>query len=270
VYDYIYRSSELEDICLYDWIQCYCRKKNKKTKSENSSIVDVDDILEESSDISFETITELDDISKAKSKNIFSFTKDHPLHDSHASYLVSNYEKRVPNFIGTNLPRCDQGDREYYCCTMLTLFKPWRRGFDLKSSAQATWDDVFNDHKFETHQLQLMKNFNIRYECLDARDDYRAQLKKGIDKSLLGSWETLQDEDGHEIESFPQNTYSDIIYDDMPVDSRTHGKNFLLWIKNMNMIKMILTDNGWTNPKKPLLSSVYDFFIPDRILSSHE
>ena len=38
----------------------------------------------------------------------------------------------------------------------------------------------------------------------------------------------------------------------------------------MNMIKMILTDNGWTNPKKSLLPLVYDFFIPDRILNSHE
>jgi len=270
VYDYIYRSSELEDICLYDWIQRYCRKKYKKTKSENSSIADVDNMLEESSDISFETMSELDDISKAQAKNIFYFMKDHPLHDSHASYLVSNYKKRVPNFIGANLPRCDQGDREYYCCTMLTLFKPWRRGLDLKSSVQGTWDDVFNDYKFETHQLQLMKNFNIRYECLDARDDYRAQLKKGIDKSLLGSWENLQGEDGHEIESFPRNAYSDIIYDDMPVGSETHGKNFLLRIKSMNMMKMILTDNGWTNPKKSLLSPIYDFFIPDRILSSHE
>ena len=44
-----------------------------------------------------------------------------------------------------------------------------------------------------------MKNFNICYECLDARDDYCAQLKKSIDKSLLGSWEALQDEDGHEM-----------------------------------------------------------------------
>ena len=56
----------------------------------------------------------------------------------------------------------------------------------------------------------------------------------------------------------------------MPLDSKTHGKNFLLQIKSMNMIKMILTDNGWTNPKKSLLSSVYDFFIPDHILNSHE
>ena len=38
----------------------------------------------------------------------------------------------------------------------------------------------------------------------------------------------------------------------------------------MNMIEMILTDNGWTNPKQSLLSSVYDFFIPDHILNSHK
>ena len=224
VYDYIYRSSELEDICLYNWIQCYCHEKNENKNFENSSIADVDDILKGSSDISVKTMTEIDNISGAKSKNIFSFRKDHPLHDSHVSYLVSNYEKRVPNFIGANLPRCDQGDWEYYCCTILTLFKPWRRGLDLKSSAQATWDDVFHDHKLETHQLQLMRNFDICYKCLDAHDDYCAQLKKGIDKSLLGSWETLQDKDGHEIESFPKNTYSDIIYDDMQVDLKTHGK----------------------------------------------
>ena len=232
--------------------------------------MDTDELLEVGSDISFDTATEVDDISKAKTKKVFSFMKDHPLHNSHTSYLVSNYEKRVSNFIDAILPRCDQGDQEYYCCTMLTLFKPWRRGFDLKNSPQATWDDIFNNHKFGTQQLQLMKNFNIRYECLDAHDDYHAQLKKGIDKSLLGSWEALQDEDRHEIESFHTNTYSNIVYDDIPVDSTMHGKNFLLCIKSMNMIKMILTDNRWINPKKSLLSSVYNVFKPDHILSSHE
>ena len=214
----------------------------KLKKPENCSNMDADDIVEVGSDVSFDTMTEVDDISEKKTKKVFYFTKNHPLHDSHASYLVSNYKKRVPNFIGANLPRCDQGDREYYCCTMLTLFKPWRRGFDLKNSTQATWDDIFNDHKFGTQQLQLMKNFNICYKCLDACDYYCAQLKKGIDKSLLGSWEASQDE--HKIESFHKNTHSDIMYDDIPVDSTTHGKNFLLWIKNMNMMKMILTDNG--------------------------
>ena len=166
------------------------------------------------------------------------------MHDSHASHLVSKYEKRVPNFIGANLPRCDQGDHEYYCCTMLTLFKPWRRGHDLKESVQTSWDDTFNKHKFRNEEIQLMKIFNIHYECLDACDDYHAQLKNGINKSLIGSWRVFEDDDGHEIESFQTTTDNEIMFDDILVDPKAHGKNFQLRLKNMDMMKMILTDNG--------------------------
>jgi hypothetical protein len=84
------------------------------------------------------------------------------------------------------LPRCDQGDREYYCSTMLTLFKPWCTGEDLKSDT-VNWNTVFNDYKFTNRQLELIKNFNIKYECLDARDDYRTQLKKQAE--ILSTWE---------------------------------------------------------------------------------
>src|ERR1700683_334755 len=65
----------------------------------------------------------------------------------------------------------DQGDREYYCHTMLTLFKPWRTGKDLKYEIQ-TWDESFLKYEFSKRQLEIMKYFNVRYECLDARDDY--------------------------------------------------------------------------------------------------
>src|SRR6202011_4652211 len=68
-------------------------------------------------------------------------------------------------------------DREYYCATMLTLFKPWRSGKDLKDEMDS-WDDTFVDHDFTFRQLQLMDNFNLRYECNNARDDYATQLKK--------------------------------------------------------------------------------------------
>ena len=269
VYDYIYRSPDLEDLCLYDWIQRFHRIKAKKSKVENHITKDTDETLDVNYDLSFETVTETDEISKEKGQDIFHFTENHPLHDSHASHFISSYEKRVPNFIGANLPRYDQGDREYYCCAMLTFFKAWRRGNDLKNSAEVSWDDIFSNHEFSTQQLQLMRNFNIRYECLDARDDYRAQLKKGIDKSLIGSWELFQDEDGHEIEHSHENPHNDIIYDDIPVDLKMHGKNFLLRIKNMSMIKMILTDNGWVDAKKSSLLPVLKIFKPDRVLSSH-
>ncbi|KAJ7914030.1 hypothetical protein B0H13DRAFT_1519483, partial [Mycena leptocephala] len=35
-------------------------------------------------------------------------------------------DKIIPNFIGGAIPRADKGDREYYCMSIMTLFKPWR------------------------------------------------------------------------------------------------------------------------------------------------
>ena len=66
----------------------------------------MNDLIDANCDVSFESVTEIDDIPKRKAQNNFHFTREHSLHDSHASYLISNYEKRVPNFIGANLPRC--------------------------------------------------------------------------------------------------------------------------------------------------------------------
>ncbi|KDR66271.1 hypothetical protein GALMADRAFT_17237, partial [Galerina marginata CBS 339.88] len=196
VYDYIYRSAALENLCLYDWIQHYERKKVKKAKVVNTANEINDNVIEneaaDQSNISLDSYLEDDgenEEPKSTSKNVFRFTQKHPLHDSHASHYISKSEKRIPNFIGATLPRCDQGDRNYYCSTMLTLFKPWRKGYDLKSNDTETWDECFNNYKFSNQQEKLMQNFNIKYECLDARDDYRAQLKKGLDKGLIGSWD---------------------------------------------------------------------------------
>ena len=60
---------------------------------------------------------------------------------------------------------------------MLVLFKPWRQGTDLKAGDQL-WNDEFQEYSFSEEQVWYMHNFNVRYECLDARDDYRAQIKK--------------------------------------------------------------------------------------------
>jgi hypothetical protein len=106
------------------------------------------------------------------------FLPDHPLYDTHRIFCLDKSEGFVPNFIGGPLPRSDCGDREYYCSTMLTLFKPWRDGRDLRTDEQS-WDDSFVNHKFSSRQTELMKYFNLKYECLDARDDYAAQLKQG-------------------------------------------------------------------------------------------
>ena len=114
------------------------------------------------------------------------FLKLHPQFQTHQVSFV-NDDNIVLNFLGGSLPHCDQGDREYYCLTMLTLFKPWRSGKDLKSADQ-TWDETFNHHNFTFRQQQLMKNFNLRYECIDARDDYSAQLQDETNSGLFPSW----------------------------------------------------------------------------------
>ncbi|KAF9062493.1 hypothetical protein BDP27DRAFT_1140874, partial [Rhodocollybia butyracea] len=84
----------------------------------------------------------------------------------------------VPNFIGPPLPRPDKEDWEFYCCTILTLFKPWRTGKDLKADEES-WHESFENYEFGEKELLYIKNMNLRYECLDARDDFQAQMKAG-------------------------------------------------------------------------------------------
>ena len=71
---------------------------------------------------------------------------------------------------------------------MNIFFKPWHTGNDLKA-LNATWDEEFSKYKFTAQQNQFIQNFNIRYECLDARDDYHAQMKMGVDPLFVGNWE---------------------------------------------------------------------------------
>ena len=180
-HDYICRPLEFEAICLYDWISRYQREKkrvNKKNKTSKSKCVDSEAEMESDCETVLNEDSyapDSDSIKKSKSKLYF-FTRDHPLVDTHGVRLSSRV--RIPNFIGEGLPRCDQGDREFYCSTMLTLFRPWRSGLDLKNEKD-TWDDAFTLHQFSDRQLDLMKNMNLRYECLDSRDDFHAQMRKG-------------------------------------------------------------------------------------------
>ncbi|TFK77673.1 hypothetical protein K466DRAFT_446620, partial [Polyporus arcularius HHB13444] len=67
---------------------------------------------------------------------------------------------------------------EEYCMTMLTLFKPWRSGRDLRLDENTMWNDVFDTYEFSERQTQIMKFFHIKYECNDARDDYSAMRRQ--------------------------------------------------------------------------------------------
>ena len=49
------------------------------------------------------------------------------------------------------------GSREQYYVTMLTLFKLWRSGKDLKESPSQLWDEVFTHHEFSRCANKVMK-----------------------------------------------------------------------------------------------------------------
>jgi uncharacterized protein DUF6570/helitron helicase-like protein/PIF1-like helicase len=229
VHDYIYRPSAFGSINLYDWIRS-ANKKRKSTKKHKEDITqddtsdhadDHDDNADSEDELDIignkfigggnKSISESDwaETDDEESENMddelnidenvqykeddtkfYSFLPDHPQYGTHEIQCKYLSDFVVPNFIGGTLPRCDQGDHEYYCSTMLTLFKPWRTGHDLKS-AEETWEQAFNKHIFSPAQKNLMSNFNLRYECLDARDDYSAQMKDN-NKEDTKFWENSE------------------------------------------------------------------------------
>jgi PIF1-like helicase len=156
---------------------------------------------------------------------------------------------RVPDFIGGALPRSDIGDREFYCSTMLTLFKPWRSGESIKTKDQS-WEDAFDAYKFTERQIELMLFFNIKYECLDGRDDYAAQRKK---EALYGDNPYSQDfsdnlDDLHNNEFVFDNIDDDEMLE-ADISGRPGNKN-IARLRNMEEMKNIAIRQGWTDKSK--------------------
>ena len=178
------------------------------------------------------------------------FLSSHPLAETHGARLLKTV--RVPNFIGNTLPRRDQGDREYYSSTMLTLFKPWRSGLDLRTNINS-WDETFASHEFSTRQLELMKNMNIRYECLDSRDDFHTQLKKGATSEMAGWIES----DAGILNDLDQMAVEDAInrptmFDEFSM-SPIAGKREKNCTGLMTEMRRMLVSLGWTKCEADLL-----------------
>ena len=168
VLDYMHCLPALKNMDLYTWVS-QCKHEKKKSISGTGKHHVDENILQESDVDESDVEVGIDDVKSS----LHDFTSDHPLFSTHATRRVAIDKSLVPNIIGAPLPCQDQSDREYYCTAMLTFFKPWRSGMDLKRSDQS-WDDAFTSHVFTPCQHELMDNFNLRYECLDGRDDFHA------------------------------------------------------------------------------------------------
>jgi hypothetical protein len=181
--------------------------------------------------------------------------KAHPQFQTHHVHCIDE-NNMVPNFLGGSLPRCDQGDREYYCLTILTLFKLWQSGKDLKS-VDSTWDETFHIHNFTSGQQQLIRNFNLHYECMDARDDYFAKLKKDEeDSGFFPSWASLE-----VLKDLEQNTFE--YDDDNPLDIITEESMYIepslkhiKKLEEMNQMENVVQNAGWLDDCPQAISHI--------------
>ena len=87
---------------------------------------------------------------------MYTFLEDHPLYKTHKVKFDKQKKNTVPNFVGGSLPRCDQGDREYYCATMLTLFKSWRSGKFFKNENQS-FDEALIHSNLQFNKINTSK-----------------------------------------------------------------------------------------------------------------
>ena len=133
---------------------------------------------------------------------------------------------------------------------MLTLFKPWRSGLELKTQEQS-WDDTFSTHGFSARQTDIMRYMNIRYECLDAQDDFHAQLAKG-DVGIC-SWEDVDVQAMQDMDRIVTGDSINVVQDDSNVtaEGRVHdlsnelGKCEMVWTCLMSEMRAMLQNLGW-------------------------
>jgi len=187
VMDYLMRPTIFKDMCLYDWIRLITKRKMSKSEksrikytSESDNDMDVDSLTEDDAMDVDDVLSHSDDMAmvddpldcnyfpegkrNGKLQKVIQFLKGHPQWSTHTFTVSDESAGKVPCFVGGTIPRPDSGDRGEYCLAMLTLFRPWRSGLDLKLEGES-WEDAFHGYKFTQRQQDIMKFFNIRYEC---------------------------------------------------------------------------------------------------------
>jgi hypothetical protein len=249
---------------------------NDPSDSDSDYFDDIDDIYSDVfSESDWETDDETDIIIEKQNKfdkrahtGKHPFVFGHPRYETHSvSCDFSRTQSVIPNFIGGAIPRSDKGDRSHYCMTMLTLFKPWRSPGDLKDIDQ-TWSDAHYTFHFTERQLQLMANFNVRYECNDARDDHYAtqqKLLKSIEEThpcLPGTFDKLR-------KDMDPDLY-DLNDDDNESDEEESsyvGRRTLAIQKQVAEITGVLRDVGWL---RKTIDANHSYLIRDRLLPPYK
>lgn len=162
VNNYVYQPHHFNSMCLYDYFSNTVQQKSLTAADDRDSSPSLD-----TNEPNVQHIPHR--------RRLHKLLATHPLVKTHVVYSLEPADRFIPNFVGPVLPRPDVGDRLDYCRTMLVLFKPdgWRTGDDIVGR-HCSWEEAFNSTIFQPEHQQIMRNMNVLYECLDARDDYSA------------------------------------------------------------------------------------------------
>ena len=130
------------------------------------------------------------------------------------------------------------------------------------------WDEAFQAHHFSERETRYMRNFNVRYECLDAQDDYHAQMKKS-EPTITGSW-NVEDEDNVEVDNHdlvqgiePEN----VELDDTPFGPFLQGPKHKKQMKETESVRQMMCSMGWADPLDTMMVQHHpESFIPEKNL----
>ena len=128
---------------------------------------------------------------------------------------------------------------------MLALFTPWRSGYDLKPKDKS-WDDVFVSSRFKPGHKLIMQNMNVKYECLDAHDDFFLQCCNNAQQQGFFSMSNLHITEQMMDEIDKDNTF-EVNMDFEPMITNCIGRKTAKWEYDKGVIEEIMTNSDWLN-----------------------
>ncbi|KAI5892449.1 uncharacterized protein SCHCODRAFT_01171578 [Schizophyllum commune H4-8] len=175
--------------------------------------------------------------------SMYAFKEGHPLASSYCMQFCPDSPTIVPNMMRP-LPRDNAGDD--YFLTMLALFKPWRSGLDLKNDTE-DWEAAFSAYSFSERQLELMKFFNLRWDCIDSRDDFRKNMKNSKNSKKDSGLPSFMRDDNFDPEAFSDDDVYAVFADTEYVDENTVPvRHYEARKKTYSETQDFIEKTGWT------------------------
>ncbi|CAF4225843.1 unnamed protein product, partial [Adineta steineri] len=175
--DYQYRSTALDNMCVYDYIRLY-RKKPINSRDRKQ--------LEAQADTS--SSQPKDPQRGRPSSEREAFQAGHPQAASHVN--IKRIKPVVPVLLGPPVPRRDRDDtKERYCRSILTLYFPWRSIQDV-SDINQTWEEAFQirQTRILPTSWKIINNIQLLQECKNDRDEHLQQVTEAAQTETDGDY----------------------------------------------------------------------------------